>query len=135
MNDILYYDGRCSLCAREMARLEGLRDERLTLCDIHTLDPALDAADRDAPDRDTLLRTLHLRTADGRWLTGADANVAAWRHTRYGWLWSWLRWPLLRRLVDPIYDRWAAWRYRRLYGDGCYGGACATGSGDVPGER
>ena len=127
MTDILYYDGRCSLCTREIARLERLRDESLALCDIYSLEEPENAG---GPDRDTLLRTLHLRTADGRWLTGADANVAAWRHTRYGWLWGWLRWPLLRRLVDPIYDYWAAWRYRRLYGSGCAAGAC-----DAPEDR
>ncbi|WP_035514282.1 thiol-disulfide oxidoreductase DCC family protein [Pseudohaliea rubra] len=127
MTAILYYDGRCGLCAREIARLERLRDDGLALCDIHTLDAEPEPGE---PDRDTLLRTLHLRTDDGRWLTGADANVAAWRHTRYGWLWGWLRWPLLRRLVDPVYAHWAAWRYRRLYGDGC-----ATGSCHVPEEH
>ena len=127
MTAILYYDGRCGLCAREIARLERLRDDGLALCDIHTIDAEPDPGE---PDRDTRLRTLHLRTDDGRWLTGADANVAAWRHTRYGWLWGWLRWPLLRRIVDPVYAHWAAWRYRRLYGDGC-----ATGSCNVSGER
>jgi len=132
MTDILYYDGRCSLCAREIARLEGLRDDGLALCDIHSLDGLPEPG---GPDRDALLRTLHLRTADGHWLRGADANVAAWRHTRFGWLWSWLRWPLLRRLVDPVYDRWAAWRYRRLYGEGFAGEGCAKGNCHVPRER
>jgi len=127
MTDTLFYDGRCSLCTREIARLDGLRDRSLELCDIHSLEAPLAAGE---PSRDALLRTLHLRTGDGRWLTGADANVAAWRHTRYGWLWGWLRWPLLRHLVDPVYDRWAAWRYRRLYGDGC-----ATGSCRAPGKH
>lgn len=108
--DTLYYDGHCPLCTAEMARLGKLSDGGLELRDIHALqpDPAL-------PDRETLLRNLHLRTADGRLLTGIEANVAAWQHTRLGPLWRWLRWPLIRPIADAAYRVWADRRYRRLY--------------------
>lgn len=108
--DTLYYDGRCPLCTTEMARLGQLCDSGLELRDIHALAP-----DPSLPAREALLRTLHLRTADGRLLTGLDANVAAWQHTRLGPLWRWLRWPLVRPLTDGVYRLWAARRYRRLY--------------------
>lgn len=107
--DTLYYDGRCSLCAAEIESLRRARDGSLALVDIH-------AADGDLPPRDLLLRTLHLRRADGQWLTGADANVAAWEGTDRGRLLRVLRWPVLRRAVDAVYALWARWRYRRLYG-------------------
>ena len=108
--DILYYDGGCPLCTTEMARLGKLCDAGLQLRDIHALEP-----DPALPDRETLLRNLHLRTADGRLLTGIDANVAAWQHTRLGPLWRWLRWPLIRPIADAAYRLWAERRYRRLY--------------------
>ena len=109
--DTLYYDGRCSLCAAEIASLAQVRGASLNLVDIHG------EQDRagDTPSRDTLLRTLHLRRADGAWLTGADANVAAWEGTTRGRLLRILRWPVLRPVVDIVYARWARWRYRRLY--------------------
>ena len=110
----LYYDGQCSLCTREMARLEKLKDQQLELADIHSLEP-----DPDLPDRDTLLRTLHLRLPNGQLLTGADANVAAWQYTRQGAWFRWMRWPLIRKVVDHCYDRWARWRYERLYRRPC----------------
>ncbi len=110
--DTLYYDGRCPLCMKEIAKLESLGDPSLQLTDIHTVE-----RDNSQPDRDTLLRQLHLRTADDRLLTGLDANIAVWQHTRYGFLLRWLRWPGIRQLADALYDRWALWRYRRLYGD------------------
>ena len=119
--DTLFYDGRCPLCMKEIARLEALGDSSLQLSDIHVLEP-----DHDLPDRDTLLRQLHLRTADNRLLTGLDANVAVWQHNRHGFLLRWLRWPVIRQIADALYDRWAMWRYRRLYGEQYRGGADAA---------
>tara|TARA_R110000772_G_scaffold141115_3_gene250692 strand:+ start:64607 stop:64930 length:324 start_codon:yes stop_codon:yes gene_type:complete len=105
-----------------MAKLGQLSDAQLQLADIHRLPPNCsleqtnNLASTDAPpSRDALLKTLHLRTADGRWLTGIDANVAAWQHTRLGPLWRWLSWPLIRPVADRVYRLWAERRYRRLY--------------------
>ena len=107
---VLYYDGACPLCMKEMARLGRIKSEELQLADIHDLPPS-----DDLPGKDTLLRTLHLRQPDGELVTGIEANVSAWDYTPYGrWL-QWLRWPLVRSLAGRIYTRWAAWRYTRLY--------------------
>lgn len=138
--DTLYYDGQCPLCAAEIEALATARGDSLRLVDIHdraddaaahraetrncrdamdAREPAAtsaQAAARHAPSADDLLRTLHLQRADGTWLTGADANVAAWEDTRRGRLLRVLRWPLLRPFVDLGYRIWAFWRYRRLYG-------------------
>jgi predicted DCC family thiol-disulfide oxidoreductase YuxK len=110
VKDTLYYDGRCDLCLREIRQLQRLSNEQLELRDIHTL-----PAEGGLPTREALLRTLHLRRAGGEWLTGLDASVAAWQHTRLGALWRWLRWPLIRPLATHVYRHWARWRYRRLY--------------------
>ncbi len=106
----LFYDGGCPLCTKEMARLAKLKNQTLQLADIHTLAP-----DPHLPDTETLLRTLHLRTPDGRLLTGANANVAAWQYTRLGAWFRWMRWPVVSSLVDWLYDAWARRRYNRLY--------------------
>lgn len=113
--DTLYYDGRCSLCAAEIEALRDLRGEQLALVDIHS-SAALETQNSAAPSRDELLRTLHLRRADGRWLRGADANVVAWAGTRRGAALQVLRWPLIRHAVDLAYALWARRRYWRLYG-------------------
>jgi predicted DCC family thiol-disulfide oxidoreductase YuxK len=109
MNDTLYYDGQCPLCKREVGRLREI-SSGLALCDIHDLD------DAGLPSRDQLLRQLHLRTAKGEFLTGLEANVAAWQHTRIGWLWRVLQWPLIRPVASRCYNLWARRRYQRLYG-------------------
>lgn len=78
MTDKLFYDGNCPLCSAEMARLEKIKDNELVLQDIHQLDQE----ELPAP-REQLLKVLHL-DRNGQMITGIDANVAAWEHTRYG---------------------------------------------------
>ncbi len=107
----LFYDGQCPLCMREMEKLRPLKSKDLCLQDIHQVD------DNEAlPDRDVLLRNLHLQTASGEFLIGLDANIAAWQGTSYGAMLRWLRWPLIRPIADMGYRWWAKWRYQRLYG-------------------
>ena len=109
--DILYYDGNCPLCNAEMGKLRRCADSSLELQDIHQLpdDPRL-------PSKDELLRSLYLRNADGNLVSGLDANVAAWQHTRFAGLWRVLQWPLVNFLANHAYQLWARVRYQRLYG-------------------
>ena len=44
MTDILYYDGRCSLCAREIARLEGTHSRRAAQAAVERLQAKAHAA-------------------------------------------------------------------------------------------
>ena len=108
--DTLYYDGQCPLCSAEMKKLTRHADSGLQLVDIHSL-----ADETGLPNKQQLLSSLHLKQADGKLLKGLDANVAAWQHTRFGFLFRCLRWPLLRSMADWVYDCWANSRYRRLY--------------------
>jgi predicted DCC family thiol-disulfide oxidoreductase YuxK len=108
--DILYYDGQCSLCQAEMSRLEQHKRHNLQLVDIHQL-----TDDKTLPTREQLLENLHLVTAEGETLVGLEANVAAWQKTRYGWLWRILLWPLVYPVAKLAYQWWASRRYRRLY--------------------
>lgn len=108
--DTLFYDGICPLCLREIRALERLGDERLQLVDIHSYGPA-----SGEPTRESMLLRLHLRTAEGRWLSGIDATVKAWSHTRWGFLFRPLRWPLLASLADWAYNYWARRRFDGLY--------------------
>ena len=110
--DVLYYDGLCPLCSFEMRKLEVHADAQLQLVDIHTLTNA-----PGLPAKQALLTRLHLKRADGRLLIGLDASVAAWQHTRFGVLYRWLRWPVIRSVSDCLYTDWAQVRYRRLYRD------------------
>lgn len=109
--DTLYYDGKCAQCSAEMRLLTRLKNQSLSLIDIHELTP-------DSPifsiPKNNLLSVLHLQTEQGIWLKGLDANVRAWRHTYFGWLMMPLRWPVLKKIADLIYYRWAQNRACRL---------------------
>lgn len=111
--DILYYDGRCPLCAREIGVLRNLQRGGLAFADIHQ--PLSDGA---LPGREALLRRLHLRTESGAWVTGLEATVRAWSHTRLGLLFRPLLWPGIHQLARLVYNRWADRRYQRRYGCG-----------------
>ncbi len=111
MTEKLYYDGTCPLCTAEMKHLRKQADSNLQLIDVH----ASGLSDAESEQR---LKLLHLETADGNTLTGLDANVAAWRHTRIGFLWAWLRWPVIREIADAVYNAWATRRFNRLYPNG-----------------
>ena len=107
--DILYYDGRCPLCQREMSHLAKLKSDQLLLQDIHAL-----PLSAEGPDKETLLQNLHLKRGS-KWVIGLDANVAAWQYTRIGILWRWLSWPLVRPLASWCYRKWASRRYTKRY--------------------
>lgn len=113
--DSLYYDGHCPLCRREIDLLTTLSDGALIAVDIHAMNPSM------GPNEyDRRLAILHLQTAEGEWLTGLDATVRAWSHTRWGWILRPLRWPMFRTLADRVYASWAARRYARRRGcDSC----------------
>ncbi len=99
--DTLYYDGACPICRAEIDRLRRFAGDRLKLENIHEL-----AADDSLPEQARLLARLHLRTAEGAWLTGLDANIRAWRHTPFRRLWELFKLPLLRRLGEWAYEFW-----------------------------
>ena len=108
--ETLYYDGTCPLCRREISHLEKIADKNICFEDVH-------GSDMEPAEAEARLKFLHLETDSGEVLKGLDANVAAWQHTRYGILWRWMRLPLIRPLIEVVYDRWARWRYDRLYRD------------------
>ena len=116
--DTLFYDGKCPLCMREVHLLKRLANQGLQLTNLH------DVPDKPGgPSQLAQLKNLHLLTGNGEWLTGVDATVRAWSHTRWGILFKVLRWPLVGPLADATYGYWARKRYQRLYGcsesDGC----------------
>jgi predicted DCC family thiol-disulfide oxidoreductase YuxK len=111
--DTLFYDGKCGFCRRSARRLEQLQQGGLSLVPIDETE-----TEQGMPGRLALQRQLHVKTAQGQWLTGLDAVLKAWSHTRWAWLFKPLGWPLIHAPAAAFYDAWELARYRRLHGCG-----------------
>ena len=109
--DTLFYDGQCPLCAREIRTLRKLQRGNLIFADIHEQRDGSSTL----PSHEALLRRLHLMTWTGAWVTGLQANVRAWSHTPFGFLFRPLLWPGIHGLASRIYENWADRRYDRKY--------------------
>jgi predicted DCC family thiol-disulfide oxidoreductase YuxK len=109
--DTLFYDGSCPLCAREIRTLRRLQGGNLIFADVH--EQREDS--QNLPSREALLRRLHLMTWTGEWVTGLHANVRAWSHTPFGWMFKPLLWPVIHPIAKRVYEHWADSRYDRKY--------------------
>ncbi|MCC2617866.1 DUF393 domain-containing protein [Aestuariibacter halophilus] len=105
----LFYDGLCPLCAAEMKSLRSRNGTgHLRFVDIQSAEFQRDYSHL---DWQALNARIHAQWADGRWVSGLDATHAAWQLVGRGWLYGWMRWPLIR----PIADRFYGWFARNRY--------------------
>lgn len=119
LQTVMFYDGGCPLCRREIAHYRKLdRAQRIDWVDItqdHHRLAALDIPVRQAMQR------LHVQTPDGRLVTGAEAFATVWQELPYyRWLARIVRGARLLRPLDAAY-RWFA---RRRFQRRCRNGAC-----------
>ncbi|WP_301720688.1 thiol-disulfide oxidoreductase DCC family protein [Pseudidiomarina terrestris] len=98
---ILFYDGGCPLCVREMRHLKALdkqgkiQFESIWADNFSVRFPAIDVTEAN--------RILHGLTPDGKMIYGLDVTYAAWSAVGRGWLVAPLRWPGIRWLADKGY--------------------------------
>ena len=98
---IVFYDGLCPLCSKEINHLRKLdKPGLLKLEDINQHDfesryPHISKTEANA----ILLSQL----PDGTLLRGLDTTHAAWSLVGKGYLTAWLRWPLIRWFADKAY--------------------------------
>ena len=140
MNDttyplMLYFDGSCPLCRREMDFLVA-RDRccRLRLIDVGAAgfhnDTGIPVA--------TLMTRMHARRGDGALVSGVEVFRLAYEAVGLAWLVWPLRTPGLAQVFDRLYgmvarhrNRVPHWLSAALFGHGCRRGLCRT-DGDRP---
>ncbi len=108
---IVFYDGKCGLCAREIDYYRR-RDthEAIDWIDVTIEQEALQ---KDGISLATALKHMHARLEDGRLVKGVDAFIAIWKHIP--------RWqscakiaalPVIKPLLDIGYEVFAWVRFK-----------------------
>lgn len=117
---LVFYDGECPLCRREIAHYRRLRGaELIAWVDITKDETILDTY---GLSRDVAMARFHVRDLSGHWQTGAWGFTELWAHLpAYRWLARALRALRLEPLLDLLYTRFARWRLRRS----CNANACS----------
>jgi predicted DCC family thiol-disulfide oxidoreductase YuxK len=105
---ILYYDGLCPLCSREIAHYRSrVHGEEVTFIDI--TDPAFDASTHGVEPR-RVHKVMHARRGESL-LTGLDAFIALWETVPgYAWLARLARLPVLYGILNLGYHIFALLR-------------------------
>lgn len=106
---IIFYDGFCPLCVREMDHLRKIdAKQKLRLEDIQQPDFSHRYPQIDKSEASAILLSLQ---PDGRLLRGLDSTHKAWSLVGKGWRTAWLRWPVIRWFADKAYLFFARNRY------------------------
>ncbi|GAJ71771.1 LOW QUALITY PROTEIN: cell division inhibitor [Vibrio sp. JCM 18904] len=110
---IIFYDGTCPLCAKEMKALKQ-RDakQHIKTVDIYS-DAFSDYPQIDPEQANTILHALNEK--GGELLLGLDVTHRAWQLVGRGWLYAPLRWRLVKPVADWLYLKFAKNRYRVSY--------------------
>lgn len=107
---IIFYDGGCPLCVKEMKHLNKLdKSNRLVFENINAEDFNLRY-----PHIDPIAanRYLHGVDSNGNEIYGLDVTYAAWQAVGKGAYIAPLRWPVIRWLADSVYLLFAKHRNR-----------------------
>lgn len=109
----VFYDGKCGLCAKEIAYYQKIAPAgRFNWQDITQDDDMLRAQDISLADG---LKKLHVRDPAGQLHIGVDGFILMWRHIK---IWSILaflvRLPIIYHLAKIAYHYFAEWRFKRL---------------------
>lgn len=109
---VLFYDGGCPLCRREIAHYRRLdRAGRVDWVDLYAQP---DLAERYGVSWGAAMQRIHLLEPDGRVVTGAHAFAALWRRLPgYRWLARLVSLPGALALLDRGYAIFARWRWHR----------------------
>ena len=97
---IIFYDGACPLCAKEMQSLKRHDvNNRICLEDVHQSD-----FEKRFPNIriEQALSILHGQY-NGELLYGLDVTYRAWSLVGKKWRVAWLRWPVIRYFADKAY--------------------------------
>ncbi len=109
----VYYDGKCSLCSREIAHYRRIAPEgSVEWVDITEHSEAFTAKGYQVSDG---LKLLHAEDSAGSIHIGVDAFLLIWKRLPYWkWLGTLVGFAPIRAMADWFYVKFAAYRFKRL---------------------
>lgn len=109
----VFYDGKCSLCSREINYYKSIAPTGVFKWQDITVNTTL--LEQHNISQVDALKSLHAQDGTGKMYSGVDAFILMWRALPY---WKWLakivNLPLIKQLLKIIYRRFADWRFKRL---------------------
>ena len=113
---IVFYDGGCPLCRREIMHYQRIdRERRIQWTDIQQEPDTLQAH---GLSWQQAMQRMHVRDSDGRMASGANAFAALWRHIpRYSFLARIVALPGINWTAEQVYSVFARRRYRSRCSD------------------
>ena len=118
MKPIIFFDGGCPLCKREIAHYQRI-DKRKAIQWIDISQPSAELDDYGISQRDAMEK-IHGVNAQGQTLVGANTFVMMWQQLPYyRHLGNAIHYTGLTSPLNKIYDRFARWRFKRRCKDGC----------------
>lgn len=115
---VVFYDGGCPLCRREIGHYQGLdKRGRIRWVDIHAHPASLQPY---GIDWENAMQRFHLLEPDGRMMTGAYAFAALWKQLPYYRLLAVIvSIPGMLFLLDKLYTAFSRWRWKKRCTEAC----------------
>ncbi len=109
----VFYDGHCGLCAKEIAYYQKIAPEnQFEWVNIMEKSETFEAL---GYSLDAGLKALHVRDHDNVMQIGVRGFITIWRTLpRWKYLAQFARLPIVLPLLEFTYQRFAAWRFKRL---------------------
>lgn len=109
----VYFDGKCGLCAKEIAHYARIAPDGVFRWVDITVDP--DAFIARGFRVSEGLKLLHAQREDERMHVGVDAFILIWQQLpRWQWLAIFAALPVIRPIANYSYAWFARWRFGRL---------------------
>jgi predicted DCC family thiol-disulfide oxidoreductase YuxK len=106
----LLYDGLCPLCLREVNFLTRSDAGRgiVTFVDIADLDYR--PAEHGGVEFAEAMGRIHAVLPDGSVICDVEVFRRVYDALSMGWIYAATKWPMVRPIIDKLYDLWASWR-------------------------
>jgi predicted DCC family thiol-disulfide oxidoreductase YuxK len=106
----LLYDGLCPLCLREVNFLTRRDAGRGIVAFVDIADLDYSAADHGGVEFAQAMGRIHAVLPNGTVLCDVEVFRRVYDVLGIGWIYAATAWPMIRPIVDKLYDLWAGWR-------------------------